>query len=362
MGEFDPKEFEPLGIVLRVPIRRRRALMEGTDQQQPGARKRRPSGDGSGGGRGTIRRLVARAPEVMVKISGGARGAKQLREHLNYITRNGELTAETPHGNLEGREDVAGAAQAWWTNRGESVSRHRANSRETVNMVLSMPPGTDRDKLLAGARLFASRTFAANHDYLLVEHRDTNHPHVHLTVRALGHDLTRLNPKKADLQAWREGLALELRAQGLMAEATPRRARGVVTKHKRQALFHMDRDVRAGNTKRVPRVQRAKIAEAVREITQQVAAGERPWEAATKWRQAQIRKAWGSLARQFDAEGGEGATLAADIRTFVAAMPPVETERDQLRREVAKALPRGPRGGAGGRVTPDRGDRGNDER
>lgn len=333
MRDFDPKEFEPLGIVLRIPVKRRRALMEGTDNLP--ATRRKPGG--GGGGRSTIRRLAARAPEVMVKVSGGARGFNHLREHLNYITRNGTLVAETPNGDVFGRGDVSHTAAAWWSNRGQAQEMRRANSRETVNLVLSMPAGTDRDKLLEAARSFASRTFAGNHDYLLVEHRDTNHPHVHLTLRAMGHDMTRLQPKKADLQAWREGFALELRDRGVVAEATPRRARGVVKKGKSQAVKHLD-------LRGASRVQKAKIAEAVRDVTQRVDAGERPWETATKERQGLIRAAWAKIAEQFQAEGGEGIQLAASIRRFVAAMPPIETEREAIRRTVESAIRR--RGGS----------------
>lgn len=330
MDEFSTKDFEALGIVLRIPKKGRRALMEGRDQLTP-QRKKPSGGGGSSGGRSRIGRIARRAPEVMVKISGGAQGFKHLREHLNYITRNGVLVAETPSGEVFGRGDVSDTASAWWSNRGQAQGRRRANSRETVNLVLSMPAGTDRDKFLAGARAFASRTFAGNHDYLLVEHRDTQHPHVHLTVRTLGHDMTRLQRKKADLQAWREGLALELRGQGLAAEATPRRARGVVRKSRSQALTHLD-------TRGESLVQRAKIAEAVREVGRKVSAGEWPWEAATKRRQGVIRDTWNRLAKRLEIEGGEGAELAGDIRQFIATMPAIETERDALQRVVRGAL------------------------
>lgn len=333
MRDFDPKEFEPMGIVLRIPVKRRKALMDGTDNVAPS--KRKPGG--GGGGRGTVARMVARAPEVMVKVSGGARGFKHLCEHLNYITRNGELVAETPDGAIYGREEVGAVATDWWNVRGKAQGIRRANSKETVNLVLSMPEGTNREKVLGAARSFASRTFAGNHDYLLVEHRDTKHPHVHLTVRALGHDETRLDPRKADLQMWREGFALELRGQGLAAEATPRRARGVVLKGKSQAIKHLD-------LRGASKVQRAKVTQAVREVAQRVDAGERPWETATKKRQGMIRTAWGKIAEQFAAEGGEGTQLAESIRRFVAAMPPVETERQQIRRTVIEAAAR--RGGS----------------
>lgn len=46
-------------------------------------------------------------------------------------------------------------------------------------------------------------------------------------MRALGDHGERLNPRKADLEAWRQAFAQALRDRGVEAEATPRRARGV---------------------------------------------------------------------------------------------------------------------------------------
>ena len=90
------------------------------------------------------------------------------------------------------------------------------------------------------ARAFAIETFGDNHDYVFVQHLDDKHPHVHLTVRSLGHDGRRLNPRKAALQAWRERFAAELRLRGIAAEATPRRTRGRVRKADRGAFIDID--------------------------------------------------------------------------------------------------------------------------
>jgi len=48
------------------------------------------------------------------------------------------------------------------------------------------------------------------------------HPHVHLTVKTAGFDGTRLNPRKPDLQRWREGFAEALREHGIEATTTSR--------------------------------------------------------------------------------------------------------------------------------------------
>lgn len=63
-----------------------------------------------------------------------------------------------------------------------------------------------------------------------------HHLPVHLTVRALGDDGRRLNPKKGDLEFWRQGFAQALRDHGVAAEATPGPARGVTRKAERTPL------------------------------------------------------------------------------------------------------------------------------
>ena len=71
------------------------------------------------------------------------------------------------------------------------------------------------------ARAFAQDAFAAEHDYVLVLHTDTQHPHAHLTLRALSDWGRRLNPTKADLKAWRQLFARTLRERSVEAEASP---------------------------------------------------------------------------------------------------------------------------------------------
>src|SRR5215472_14161880 len=45
-----------------------------------------------------IRRTVSRAPEVMVKVTGGGRKRSAVAAHLSYISDNGKLEIETDEG------------------------------------------------------------------------------------------------------------------------------------------------------------------------------------------------------------------------------------------------------------------------
>ena len=88
-----------------------------------------------------------------------------------------------------------------------------------------MPRGTDSLTVLRAAREFAKIAFA-DHRYVMVLHDHQANPHVHLSVKAESRLGERLNPRKADLQRWRETFAEQLREWGVDAEATRQVTRG----------------------------------------------------------------------------------------------------------------------------------------
>jgi hypothetical protein len=91
--------------------------------------------------------------------------------------------------------------------------------------MLSMPRGTDPLTVQCAAREFAKVEFA-DHRYVMVLHDHQANPHVHLSVKAESKHGQRLNPRKADLQRWRETFADRLRERGIDAEATRQATRG----------------------------------------------------------------------------------------------------------------------------------------
>ena len=269
---------------------------------------------------GTVLRVIRRRPEVMVKVTGSARGFKSLKEHLAYITRNGKLVAERENGELiAGSRNVRSLAEDWWSDDHKGRGGRR---RDTVNLILSMPAGTDRGAVADAARAFARSAFAGRFDYLMAVHEDTDHPHVHLTVKTYGLQGEYLDPRKGDLQAWREVFAAALRKRGVQAEATPRRSRGVARKGQRQAIRHMD-------ARRGSRVTRWKLEQAIKRAQSRDSIDEgRPWIAAGRERQRKMKRAWTTLAAAF--EGAGQVNAAIEIRRFIADMPPARTEREVL--------------------------------
>jgi hypothetical protein len=193
-----------------------------------------------------IARTVRRAPEVMVKVSGGGNTLGAVAAHFRYITRKGTLELERDDGERVTGSGVAhDLVEDWDLEIDLAIDRldrmgggRRACTAKLVhNIVLSMPAGTSPQKLLAASREFAREEFALQHRYALVLHTDQDHPHVHLVVSAHKREGGRLNIRKADLRRWGEHFARQLRRQGVEANATPAQVRGRLTDHPRDSTF-----------------------------------------------------------------------------------------------------------------------------
>jgi hypothetical protein len=177
--------------------------------------------------------VVRRAPQVMVKVTGGGRGMRAIAAHFRYISKNGRLDIEDERGEkMRGKDALPELADDWRlggtlipddTEPGQHHQHHQR--REAFNIMLSMPHGTDPLAVQRAAREFA-QVELADHKYVMVLHDHQANPHVHISVRAESKHGKRLNPRKADLQRWRETFADKLRGWGVDAEATRQATRG----------------------------------------------------------------------------------------------------------------------------------------
>ncbi len=168
--------------------------------------------------------VVRRAPQVMVKVTGGGRGMRAIAAHFRYISKDGRLDIENEQREtMRGEDAVQELADEW--RYGGSLIDEVGYRREAFNIMLSMPRGTDPLIVQKAAREFA-RTELADHKYVMVLHDHQANPHVHISVRTESIRGRRLNPRKTDLHRWRETFAEELRSYGVAAEATRQAARG----------------------------------------------------------------------------------------------------------------------------------------
>lgn len=283
-----------------------------------------------------LTRVAGRAPEVMVKVTGRTRDPGHLRAHMDYICRNGALEMEDRDGAvLDSRHAVRELVDDW-SDLAMADHRRRANSPISLSLVLSMPAATDPVRLRDAARAFAREAFAYQFDYAFAMHTDAGHPHVHLEVRALGDYGERLNPKKADLEAWRQAFAQALRDRGVEAEATPRRARGVTRKAERMPIRRLRERHEAG-TGDPARTVRAAYQEAARAAFGQDTR-RRLWETRSLDRQAKVRGLYLAQARLLARSPDPSDRQLADrVEAFVRAMLQPDSRRLALARELRTA-------------------------
>lgn len=279
-------------------------------------------------------RIVNRAPEVMVKVTGRTRGVTHLKAHLDYVTRNGRLLAETQDGEqVQDRSRLRELHDDWLlANAAEARGRNTPQAAQSVGIILSMPSGAPADRVQDAARTWARETFTDKHEWIMVQHNDKDHPHVHVSVRAVGSDGRRLAPGPADLQIWRERFARELRRLGVEAEATPRQARGKVPRSDRTQVHRVEK--RGAE----PVVRKLQHGNALRTAKAPQPLQPRDWHRDIQARQESIRRAYLEHAAELTQGDAADRHLARDIERFVADMPVPLTRRQALAVELRRVL------------------------
>lgn len=285
-----------------------------------------------------LARIARRTPEVMVKITGRARGIDGLKAHMDYVTRNGRLVAETQDGVPIADRAALRRLHDDWVLYNEVQTRGRADARsaQSVNIILSMPPGAPRDRVQDAARTWARDTFGDRHAWMMTRHDDREHPHVHVSVRAVGTDGKRLAPGPADLQQWRERFAGEMRRLGVEAEATPRQARGKVQRSEPTRIHQIER--RGAQ----PRVRNIQQTDAAKDTRAPRLPEPRDWQHDIQARQGSIRRAYLAHAETLDQGSADDKRLASDIKRFVAEMPVPLTRRQKLATHLRSVLEQHP--------------------
>lgn len=301
--------------------------------------------------RSNIRTVVGqRAKPVVVKITGGGKGMKAIAAHFRYIGRLGSpdvggrgrtLELEDEQGNkLEGRAALGHLVDDWRLSG--TYIPDESERKEAFNIIFSMPPGTPADSLREAAADTARELFDG-HRYVFALHEDQGAPHVHLAVRAEHRDGHRLNPRKADLERWRQVFASRLHDRGIQATATRQATR--LRNHSDPSLW----EKRAAATGRLRR-QRPSQRGSAKALTARA-------DALKAW--AEITKALAKSADPADR------ALAQDAMRYLAEFAPggeraarLAAEQMRKREQSAARTPggkdRGPGRGGPGRGQRDR--------
>jgi hypothetical protein len=279
----------------------------------------------------TLDRTSRRAPEVMVRITGRQHGGGHVLANFSYIARLGhgaesELGLETSEGEVvrDGREMQA-LAKEW--HEAEMDGDARRKGATSISMILSMPSGTDPERLKGAALDFARDEFA-NRQWVASLHVDREHPHVHITIARRDMDGRRFHPNRDDLFRYRQRFAEKLRERGIEANATPTRARGIDPTHEHIAVQKM-RD-----KGQVPRLDVSRVERAQRLRGQGIPD---PVEAVLANRQAAVRATYQrSIAELSASPLAANQLVARSLERFVATMPEPEPNSARALREASE--------------------------
>lgn len=201
----------------------------------------------------------------------------------------------------------------WWESKKTPKLVHK--------ILFSMPAGTPPKKVLEAVKNFAREEFGAKHRYAMVLHTDEPHPHVHVVVKAIGHDGKRLNIRKATLREWRREFARYLRGQGVEANATERVIRGETKPQKTDGIYRAAR-------RRASTHWRQRVEAVGREL---VAGGFKTEPDKTRLLETrrEVVRGWNEVADDLVLQNQ--VELAQAVRRFVARMPPPQTEKEFIR-------------------------------
>jgi hypothetical protein len=284
-----------------------------------------------------VSRTVRRVPEVMIKVSGGARTLRGVQAHLDYIGREGRGEVETDEGaRLQEKGFEKDLVKDWdldlevprYTAR--AIAAGRRPPKLVHNLVFSMPFGTPPEKLLKAVRTFAREKFALQRRYALALHTDQGHPHVHVVVKAESEQGVRLNIRKATLREWRRDFAQYLRELGVEANATERAVRGKHDSAKLDGIYRAEQRGASRHTReRVDGIARELLKGNLR-----VEAGKSKL---IETRTA-VQKGWWAISEILVAEGQP--ELAAQVRDFAARMPAPRTDREAIADTLLKHVHR----------------------
>lgn len=289
---------------------------------------------------GLIARTVHRAPEVIVKVlTRSARDVRSVGRHLDYLSRKGELDIETDYGeHLQGKGVEKQLLDDWDLKLDEMrpsadlpVRQRRTPPKLVHKLIFSMPEGTPELKVLEAVRNLAREEFALKHRYAMVLHTDEPHPHVHVVVKAMGYDGTRLNIRKATLRHWRREFARHLRELGVEANATDRAVRGASWPQKSDGIYRAA--LRDDSTHWQERTEA---------VARELAEGElklEPGAARLRQTRREVVRGWSKVADQLLIEGH--VELAHAVRRFIAKMPPPLSEKEFIAKRLEE--PRGAR-------------------
>jgi len=277
---------------------------------------------------------VRGVPEVVIKVSGGARTIRGVAAHLEYVETRADL--ETDDGAVLAKKGLGSELLKDWDLEVDEIRRHTSRAiasgrkppKLVHNLVFSMPKGTPPDRLHKAVRKFAVEKFGLQHRYAMALHTDQAHPHVHVVVKAISEQGERLNIRRTTLREWRHDFARHLREFGVEANATERAVRGSPHQTRKTGVFR----AAARGASSFMRERAEAVARELRNGGLRTEAG-RSRLLQTRY---DVERGWLAFA---DAAARDGMQNVADqVRQFVGRMPPVGTDREWIAQRLQERI------------------------
>ncbi len=271
-------------------------------------------------------RTVRGVPEVMIKVSGGARTIRGVTGHLEYLETRADI--ETDDGIVLAEKGLGRELLKGWDLEVDEIRRHTSRAiaagrkppKLVHNLVFSMPKGTPPDRLHKAVRKFAVEKLGLQHRYAMALHTDQAHPHVHVVVKAISEQGERLNIRRATLREWRRDFAQYLREYGVEANATERALRGSHHQNRKGGIFRA-----------VLRGESTFMRDRVESVARELAGGGLDAEhgkAQLLHTRREVERGWLALVGMLQRDGMSD--LAEDVRRHVQRMPSVRTDREEI--------------------------------
>jgi len=283
--------------------------------------------------RAYVARTVRRVPEVVVKVSGGARTLAGVERHMKYIEKKGDFGLETDMDTRAAGKGFARDLVRDWDLDMEALKHY---SKKTIggkpprlvhNIIFSMPAGTSPQAVLGAVRKLALNEWALQHRYAMALHTDTPRPHVHVALKAVSEQGVRLNIKKATLRAWRDQFAENLRELGVAANATERAVRGETRTHKRTEIY---RAAMRNDSSYMRRFVASVMEQSRTRVLQ-----EDPGQIVMKRTRQLVTASWRAISLKL--RNTSDINLAAEVHRFVGRMASAQTEKSALAEQIRSA-------------------------
>jgi hypothetical protein len=283
-------------------------------------------------------RAARGVPQAVVKVAGYGHGTGGAKRLFKYISRKGELPLEDEMGEVLTTTDQQKARVNDWAPDFDA----RGDSRDTVHLIFSMPPGSPPQALRRTIRTVLRERFQG-HQAVFAIHEDKNHPHAHVVVKMFNVETEKkLRLNRPDLYRLREIFAEAAREEGVEMAVSSRAARGIGRKGRRRVAHQMHRKGI------VPRAEQ----ETARELLASLERGdyrEKPWEVAMRRRNGLERQAYRAEAEKLRAaalqnvkDRDELLKAAADLERFSRSMPTPKTLRQTMLDQLHRTPPKSP--------------------